>query len=115
MSNATIFVKFTEIGFHSWPGAPKHREYLCHPHRHLFHVKVTTEVEHDDRQIEFHDLMDAARKWFTTYLQQMTWSCEQYARALATDLAGQYKQAFTVIVEEDGECGAIVDVAYPEI
>ena len=101
-----IWVKFTVPGFHCWPDAPDHRAYLRNEHRHLFHVKVTTSVKHDDREIEFHDLLDAAKELFDT--GDGTWSCERMASRLSAELAQQFGRSFRVDVSEDGECGAAV-------
>jgi hypothetical protein len=60
MSAAHIHVRFTEHGVHCWPQAPERRAYLRSLHRHLFFVEVSTAVEHDDREIEFHDLQEEA-------------------------------------------------------
>jgi hypothetical protein len=55
-----IFVRFEQVGFHFGPDAPSHRAYLRATHRHLFGIEVTTTVDHDERDIEFHDLRDEA-------------------------------------------------------
>jgi len=101
-----IWVKFTTPGFHRWPDAPRHRAYLWETHRHLFHVKVTTSVKHDDREIEFHDLLDASKMLFST--GDGTWSCERMASTLSTALSKDFGRSFRVDVSEDGECGAAV-------
>jgi hypothetical protein len=101
-----IWVKFTCVGYHRWPDAPPHRAYLALEHRHLFHVKVTTSVKHDDREIEFHDLLEAAKKYFDT--GDGTWSCERMAGCLSARLARDFDRSFRVDVSEDGECGAAV-------
>lgn len=60
----TIEVRFSEIAYHNWPDAPEHRAYLRSLHRHTFNVVVECVVTHSDRQVEFHDLHDAAiRAW----------------------------------------------------
>jgi hypothetical protein len=113
---ATIFVRFTSPGLHCWDGAPPHRSYLGQPHRHLFHVEARMLVTHDDREVEFHDLQDYSHFIFGTlgldgnYASQ---SCEMLARALGIELAAKFQRPVTVIVSEDGECGAQVDVAAP--
>ena len=63
---ATIRVRFSEPGFHCWPQAPERRAYLRNPHRHLFYVTVACIVSHDEREIEFHDLLDEARMLWKT-------------------------------------------------
>lgn len=117
MSNpaATIHVTFQVEGLHHWPGAIGRRAYLAHPHRHQFHVEVSADVEHDDREVEFHDLKDLARALFDTYGVHGDFgpqSCEMLARRLATDLAAAHDRDMTAMVSEDGEFGATVLVAW---
>ena len=107
MSTAIIRVKFVEVGIHCWPSAPKHRAYLRNPHRHRFFVTVETEVYHDDREIEFHDLLDDAKKLFHV---KLGWSCEHMARHLAAALGVKYRRRIVVIVSEDGECESEVSL-----
>ena len=109
---AIIRVRFTSPGMHCWPGAPERRAYLRNVHRHLFVVTVETLVEHDEREIEFHDLLDAARIGFVIGDE---WSCETMARDLANKLCKDFKRPMTVIVSEDGECEAEVSVMLAEI
>ena len=117
-SEATIFVRFDQVGFHCWPDAPRHRAYLRATHRHLFSIEVQTRVDHDERDIEFHDLRDEAAALFRGLAVSKqdfgSQSCETLARRLATQLADHYARTMTVIVSEDGECGASVEVG-PEI
>ena len=111
LKNSEIFVKFSVEGVHCWPNAPKNRAYLATPHRHLFYVEVRCDVTHDDREIEFHDLLDAAKALYKGgNMGEM--SCEQMARNLGEALAQQYQRNFTVEVSEDNECGAKVVVDY---
>ena len=76
-------------------------------HRHLFFVEVTTAVNHHEREIEFHDLLDTATHLFKP---QMTDSCETLAYNLARDLRSFMERGFRVSVFEDNECGATVEV-----
>ena len=112
MMPATIHVRFRMDGLHYWPAAPVHRAYLAMEHRHLFHVEVSTQVEHDDREIEFHDLMSEAQVAFMENCVSGTnlgaASCEMIARNMAAALAAAHRRTFTVSVFEDGECGATV-------
>ena len=58
-----IWVTFRKEGIHKYPAAledPKLAtgdeydvSFLGYPHRHIFHFKVSIEVFHDDRDIEF--------------------------------------------------------------
>lgn len=112
MSTATIHVRFTQAGFHNWPGAPDRREYLRQNHRHLFHVEVRTNVSHDDREIEFHDLADQARAIFVGLQDKGGGlggrSCEMMARSLGLALSKAHARPFTVSVWEDNEFGSTV-------
>jgi hypothetical protein len=114
MSKALITVRFIEPGFHCWPGAQGKRAYLADRHRHLFHVSVTTEVDHDDREIEFHDLMEEARSIYRNMGngegEYGSMSCEAMARQLGQSLIYRYHRTFEVSVFEDGEVGATVKV-----
>lgn len=108
MSNkAEIFIRFTFAGFHCWESAPEHRSYLASRHRHLFGVEVKCLVNNDDREIEFHDLLDESKAFFSEP-ERGNQSCEMMARALGEHLAKRYQRTFTVMVSEDGECGAQV-------
>lgn len=109
-TTARIWVRFARHGLHRWPGAHDGRAYLRAVHRHLFHVEVSTDVTHDDREIEFHDLQERAAGMFETFLADMPeeTSCEMMARWLASGLAKEHERPFTVSVSEDGECGATV-------
>jgi len=102
---AKIFVRFRKSGFHQWLQAPRRREYLAYRHRHLFHVEVACHVDHDDREIEFHDLLDFAEQNIEIGGPR---SCEHMARKLMEKLVAEYNRPFEVTVSEDGECGATV-------
>lgn len=109
MTEATIFVRFNVPGFHHWPGATAGREYLGDKHRHLFNVEVRCKVSHDDREIEFHDLLDQCRIFFPGG-DMGAKSCEMMARELGQKLTRLYGRVFEVSVSEDGECGSVVTV-----
>lgn len=96
------------VGFHHWPLAPSHRAYLGVSHRHLFGVRVTLPVTHDDRDIEFHDLHEIIGE-----VWQEDWqgaSCETIARILGQRIQklGHGIQWIVVEVDEDQEAGARV-------
>lgn len=117
MSKAQIVVRFVMPAFHRWVGAVGKRAYLAEKHRHLFHVEVICEVNHDDREIEFHDLLDEARILFRALGDadgdMGGLSCEMMARTIGGDLASRHGRPFTVKVFEDGEVGAVVEVNPP--
>jgi hypothetical protein len=104
---AEIVVRFTRPGLHCWPDATGRRAYLAHKHRHMFYVEVTTGVTHDDREIEFHDLLQAAEDLFPIGDFGIQ-SCEMLARELAEGLQKQFRRPLQVAVFEDNEVGARV-------
>lgn len=112
MTASTIFVRFTQPGFHHWPEPTEERAYLGQRHRHLFHVEVRMHVEHDNREVEFHDLLDLARSLFPGG-ELGGRSCEMMARHLGKQIARHYGRAIEVIVSEDGEVGASVFTPRP--
>ena len=104
----TIWAAARLPGFHMWPCAPVHRAYLAHEHRHLFHCKATVAVEHDDRDVEFHDLRRHITDWWGPGDRKCgSKSCETLARELAGYLEIRGCKVVEVEVSEDGECGAI--------
>jgi hypothetical protein len=97
-------VRFRVPGIHYWPGPPKHRQYLLNAHRHLFHVECGIEVKHNDREIEFQDLLDRAQHKFMLGGRM---SCEMAAKGLLKHLQKRFpERRMYVDVFEDGECGA---------
>lgn len=99
-------------GIHNWPGCPFDEvAYLRDPHRHMFHIKAFTRVNHDDRDVEFIVLKHAIRD----YLEDAYWdegskccyfgamSCEMIARELIEEF-----DLSSCEVSEDGENGAIL-------
>lgn len=112
---ASIWVKHSFVGFHCWPDAPEARAYLGVRHRHRFHVKVTMLVEHDDREVEFHDLLAHVRAASETLGEPTgddsrdlgAMSCEMIARNIAARIAATYvSRQVRCDVSEDDECGA---------
>lgn len=112
MKKGYIYCTFQREGFHRYPEAADDPAiaYLAHTHRHLFHYKVTVEVD-GDREIEFIK--------FSQFCQQRvlggdlgTLSCESLAYALAQAVQAEYgEREVTVEVSEDGENGAVVWLA----
>lgn len=105
----TIFVRWERVGFHRWQDAPGHRAYLRERHRHLFKFEVSVTVNHDDREIEFHDLLDVC----TGALggdEHGRMSCEQLAQRILERVEHVYpgRPVYSCLVAEDGECGARV-------
>lgn len=95
-------------GFHSWDDAPDPVAFLRDRHRHVFHVELTVEVDHDDRDIEFIMLKRALEAFIEAELADKDWSCEQFALAIVDWATHEYGQPARCEVSEDGENGARV-------
>lgn len=110
MTDTKIWITFAIPGIHCYPDAPADVAYLRNPHRHLFKFKVTVEVFHDDREIEFHQLLNWCRAQYTGDLSVDYRSCEMIARELLHHLKSYTTKSRYIEVEvsEDGECGAVV-------
>ena len=109
ITDRRITVSTAGIGFHAWPEARDVREYLSARHRHLFHYRVTVPVNHDDRDIEFHDLLDVVNDSSPlTRREHGRSSCEHLAGEVAAAVFDAYPSTPWVIVEvtEDDEVGA---------
>ncbi len=121
ITQSTIFVRTSFVGFHKWGNAPSEVAYLQNLHRHVFNVEVRVRVTHDDRQVEYHMLKRDVigvlhRRWsgvtpgLREYVLGET-SCEQLAKYLLQDLVALNYAAISVQVDEDGENGSLVEIA----
>ena len=108
-----IWVTFRKEGIHKYPAAltdPKLEDvsFLGYPHRHIFHFKVSIEVFHDDRDIEFIQF----KRWLESLYSDGTLeldfrSCEMISDQLAEQIGAKYPDRFvTIEVSEDGENGS---------
>lgn len=106
----SIFCRTQFEGFHYWPDAPEEFSYLKSKHRHMFHVEVYKMVSHDNRDIEFIQLKREVRNYCLQMFgnKPTTYSCEQMGLMIA-----EMFEATRVVVSEDGENGAIVDMPVP--
>lgn len=109
-----IWVTFQRKGLHLYPAAKTDESlqdvaYLGYPHRHLFKFKVTIQVWHDDREIEFHQFLNWIESLYDSKLLALdSMSCEMIADALAAQIQARYPgRDLTIDVSEDGECGAV--------
>ena len=115
ISNRQIFVKFTKEGIHKYPAAATDTalsdvSFLGYPHRHIFHFKVTIDVYHDDRDIEFILFKRELESLYGLGTIDIDYkSCEMIATDLIDYISKQYPgRAMQVEVSEDGENGAIL-------
>lgn len=100
------------VGFHRWSNAPDEVSFLRNTHRHIFVIRCSFGVTHQDRQIEIYMRERQIKKWLAdTYGEEMQlgeMSCEMLAQAIVNN----FKDAVYVEVLEDGKGGAIVRSEY---
>jgi len=106
-----IYVTTRFAAYHRWKDAPHEVAFLRNWHRHLFHVKVSLRVSHNQRELEFfmmqHSLILFVRRTFEE--KKFELSCEDIAQQIA-EFFVQYGEGVLAEVEvsEDGENGAIL-------
>lgn len=104
-----VWVKRSSSGFHSWPDATVRRGYLAAQHRHQFVTTVWLTVEHGDREVEFHDLLEAVERVMFDGRDFGSRSCEAIASIVMDEVINVWPGRDCVVeVSEDGECGALV-------
>ena len=117
-----IWVTFRQEGIHCYPAAltdpilatgDKYDvSFLGYPHRHIFHFRVSIDVWHNDRDIEFIQF----KRWLESLysgqencLRLDYKSCEMIADDLYNQIAQRYPDRDICIeVSEDGENGCCV-------
>lgn len=101
-----IWVTFQRAGFHKYPNAPDDVSYLASVHRHLFKFKVSIEVFHDDREVEFHQFLRWLEGLYDKALILDYRSCEMIADELVKLIKDAYPgRDIEIEISEDGECG----------
>ena len=117
-----IWVTFRKEGIHCYPAAatdPKLNtageydvSFLANPHRHIFHFRVSIDVFHNDRDIEFIQFkrwLESLYNGANTVLALDWKSCEMIADDLYIQIAERYPNRNVVIeVSEDGENGCSI-------
>lgn len=112
-----IWVTFRKAGLHFYPMAGtkglEDVDYLRYSHRHLFHFKVAIEVFHDDRELEFHQVLNYLEKAVVTNGLNHK-SCEMIADDLFQSVKyysgiGTRARKVVIDVSEDGECGVTAE------
>lgn len=120
-STRMIWVTFQKEGIHKYPAAlddPKLAtgdwddvSFLGYPHRHMFHFKVSIEVYHDDREIEFIQFSRWLQRLFSENVMTLDYkSCEMIADEMFLKIREKYGSQREVHIEvsEDGENGCVV-------
>ena len=115
-----IWVTFQREGIHKYPAAledPRLADvsFLGHPHRHIFHFRVSIDVFHNDRDIEFIQF----KRWLESLyssrdsiLELDYKSCEMIADDLYLQIASKYPcRNVTISVSEDNENGCQITYA----
>jgi hypothetical protein len=109
-----IWVTFQKEGIHKYPAAleePKLSDvsFLGYPHRHIFHFRVSIDVWHNDRDIEFIQFkryLEALYSGEKNCLSLDYKSCEMIADDLYLRIADRYPNRNVIInVSEDNENG----------
>ena len=117
-----IWITFQKEGIHCYPAAgtdPKlctageyDVSFLANPHRHIFHFRVSIDVFHNDRDIEFIQFKRWCESLYngSSSVLALDWkSCEMIADDLYIQIAAQYpNRAVTIEVSEDGENGCSI-------
>ena len=111
-----IWVTFQKEGIHKYPAALEDPaladvSFLGYEHRHIFHFRVSIDVFHNDRDIEFIQF----KRWLeglysggTLFLNYK--SCEMMADDLYVQIASRYPdRCVTIEVSEDGENGCTIN------
>lgn len=129
-ANRKIWVTFQKEGIHCYPAAGTDPQlatgdeydvsFLASPHRHIFHFRVSIDVFHNDRDIEFIQF----KRWLenlysgnssgnnnqSSVLELNYKSCEMIADDLYLQIAARYPgRAVSIDVSEDGENGCVIN------
>jgi len=123
-----IWVTFQREGVHCYPAAATDPQlatgdeydvsFLANPHRHIFHFRVSIDVFHNDRDIEFiqfkrwlENLYSGTGPFNENRVLELDYkSCEMIADDLYLQIAGRYPgRAITIEVSEDGENGCTIN------
>ena len=115
--NKMIWVTFQKEGIHKYPAALTDPNlatgdeydvsFLGYPHRHIFHFKVSIEVFHDDRDIEFIQFKRWLENLYKDAILALDFkSCEMIAEDLYSQISARYPgRAVWIDVSEDEENG----------
>jgi hypothetical protein len=126
-ANRKIWVTFQREGIHCYPAAGTDPQlatgdeydvsFLASPHRHIFHFRVSIDVFHNDRDIEFiqfkrwlENLYSGTGPYNENRVLELNYkSCEMIADDLYLQIAGRYPgRAVEIEVSEDGENGCSI-------
>ena len=110
-----IWVRFQREGIHKYPAALEDPNladvsFLGYPHRHIFHFRVSIDVFHNDRDIEFIQFKRWLEGLYNTQTLVLEYrSCEMIADDLYLQIANKYPDRnVTISVSEDNENGCTI-------
>jgi hypothetical protein len=112
-----IWVTWQREGIHKYPAAltdPQLADvqFLGYPHRHIFHFRVSIDVFHNDRDLEFIQFKRWCESMYSSDNSVLSLdhkSCEMIADDLYIQIAGRYPgRNVTIEVSEDGENGCLI-------
>ena len=117
-----IWVTFQKEGIHCYPAAATDPQlatgdyydvsFLGYPHRHIFHFRISIDVYHNDRDIEFIQFKRWLEQLYSgnqAVLQLNHKSCEMIADDLYIQIANRYPgRNVTISVSEDNENGCTI-------
>ena len=116
-----IWVSFAKEGIHCYPAAATDPllatgdeydvSFLGTPHRHIFHFRVSIDVFHNDRDIEFIQFKRWLENLYKDAILALDYkSCEMIADDLYLQIAGRYpNRNVSIDVSEDGENGCVIN------
>ena len=121
-ANRKIWITFQKEGIHKYPAAltdpqlatgdERDVSFLGYPHRHIFHFRVSIDVFHNDRDIEFIQFKRWCESLYngsTSVLALDYKSCEMIADDLYLQISARYPKRNVIIeVSEDGENGCSI-------
>jgi len=115
-----IWITFQREGIHKYPAALEDHgladvSFLGYPHRHIFHFRVSIDVFHNDRDIEFIQFkrwVESLYSHSNSILELDYKSCEMIADDLYVQIANRYPgRNVTISVSEDDENGCEITYA----
>jgi hypothetical protein len=120
-ANRKIWVSFRKEGIHRYPAAATDPNlctageydvsFLANAHRHIFHFRVSIDVFHNDRDIEFIQFKRWLEGLYSKDILELDFkSCEMIADDLYDQISARYPNRAVIIdVSEDGENGCVIE------
>jgi hypothetical protein len=120
-ANRKIWISFRKEGIHRYPAAATDPNlctageydvsFLANAHRHIFHFRVSIDVFHNDRDIEFIQFKRWLEGLYSKDILELDFkSCEMIADDLYDQISARYPNRAVIIdVSEDGENGCVIE------